>query len=120
LPSEASVLVMVVPMLAPMIIGTASSTLNVPDPTRPTMVAVETDDDCTSTVNRMPANSPEMGFATFSSRPGLEAVAEAGDPVLEQRDADEEQVEQPSPPRSSGPRSSAACRCAMSPAGRAR
>ena len=44
-PSEARVLVTVVPMLAPMIIGTASSSDSDPAPTSPTIVDVVTDDD---------------------------------------------------------------------------
>jgi hypothetical protein len=69
LPSEASVLVTVVPMLAPMIIGTASGSVRVPAPTSPTIVAVDTDEDWTSTVARIPANKPEIGLATFSRSP---------------------------------------------------
>ena len=66
-PSETRLLVMVVPMLAPMIMGAAISTVSVPAPTSVTSVAVVTEDDCTSTVARMPANSPARGLVTFSS-----------------------------------------------------
>jgi hypothetical protein len=69
LPSDASVLVTVVPMLAPMIIGTAKPTGSVPAPTSPTMVAVDTEEDCTSTVARIPANRPARGLETLSSSP---------------------------------------------------
>lgn len=44
--------------------GTADSRLTVPDPTNATIVEVVTDDDCTSTVARMPAASPANGFDT--------------------------------------------------------
>ena len=54
-------LVTVVPMLAPMIIGTAASTVSVPEPTSPTIVEVDTDEDCASTVARTPANNPASG-----------------------------------------------------------
>ena len=52
------------PTLAPRIMGTAASRLTVPDPTNATIVEVVTEDDCTSTVARMPAASPAKGFDT--------------------------------------------------------
>ena len=61
-------LVTVVPMLAPMIIGTASGIASVPAPTKPTIVAVDTEDDWTSTVASIPTNSPASGFETLSKR----------------------------------------------------
>jgi len=61
-PSDTSVFVTVVPMLAPITIGTASSTPITPDATRPTMIDVDADDDCTSTVPRMPMHSAAIGF----------------------------------------------------------
>ncbi len=64
LPTEARVLVTLVPMLAPMIMGTASSTPTSPAATMPTIVDVLTDDDWTSTVARMPTNRPLIGLLT--------------------------------------------------------
>ena len=61
--------VTVVPMLAPMIIGTAVGTPIAPPPTSPTIVEVETDEDWTSTVARMPAKRPASGWSTLSSSP---------------------------------------------------
>jgi len=58
----ARVLVTVVPMLAPMIMGTAEATPSWPDPTRPTIKAVVTDELCTRVVARIPTNSPRIGF----------------------------------------------------------
>ena len=60
-------LVTVVPMLAPMIIGTAASTPNKPVPTRPTIVDVVTDDDCASTVASTPTHNPATGFVTLEN-----------------------------------------------------
>ena len=57
--------VTVVPMLAPMIIGTAASTGNNPVPTRPTIVEVVTDEDWATTVARMPTHSAAIGFLTL-------------------------------------------------------
>ncbi len=67
-------LVTVVPMLAPMIMGTASGTAKVPDPTRPTMVAVLTDEDCTRTVARMPTNNPATGLVTPSKSESVKSA----------------------------------------------
>ena len=58
------VFVIVVPMLAPMIIGTACSTDSVPEPTTATIVAVVVLELCTMTVNRTPMASPAKGFET--------------------------------------------------------
>ena len=52
-------LVTVVPMLAPMIIGTASWTPSRLEATRPTIVAVVTDEDCTSTVAQHAHEQPD-------------------------------------------------------------
>ena len=73
-PSETSVFVIVVPMFAPMIMGTAASMESTPAPTSPTSVAVVTDEDCTSTVARMPANSPASGLSTLSSSPSVKSA----------------------------------------------
>ena len=62
-------LVTVVPRLAPMIIGTASSAPTTPEATRPTMTEVDTDDDWTSTVASRPTKRPPRGFETPSKRP---------------------------------------------------
>ncbi len=59
--------VTVVPMLAPMIIGTASSIFSALAATRPTMTEVLADDDCTRIVPRMPMNSPASGFETVEN-----------------------------------------------------
>ena len=61
-----SVFVTVVPMLAPMIIGTAASTLMVPAATSPTIVDVDTEDDWTSTVASTPTKRPARGLLTLS------------------------------------------------------
>ena len=76
-PSAASVLVTVVPMLAPRIIGTAASTVSVPAPTSPTIVEVEADDDCISTVARIPAQRPAIGLSTLSSSPSWKPAPSA-------------------------------------------
>ena len=57
----------VVPIFAPMTIGTAASTVRAPAPTNPTIVEVDTDEDCTSTVARIPAHKPASGLSTLSS-----------------------------------------------------
>ena len=67
-PNETSVLVTVVPMLAPMTIGTACSTPSAPEATNPTMTEVLADDDWTRTVPRMPTHSPAMGLLTAEKR----------------------------------------------------
>ena len=90
LPSAANVLVTVVPMFAPMIIGTARFSGIVPAPTIPTIVAVETDDDCTSTVARTPTNSPANGLATVER----DWVAAASDGVIALSGAKEGEVGQ--------------------------
>lgn len=63
-PSDTSVFVTVVPMLAPMIMGTASSTPTTPAATRPTITEVLADEDWTSTVPRIPTHRPAIGFVT--------------------------------------------------------
>ena len=57
-------MVTVVPMFAPITIGTAVSMDRTPAPTSPTMVAVVTDDDWTRTVAKTPAARPAIGLAT--------------------------------------------------------
>ncbi len=64
LPTDASVLVTLVPMLAPITIGTAAPTLSTPEATRPTIVDVVTDEDWTSTVASTPTNRPAIGELT--------------------------------------------------------
>ena len=76
-PSDTIVLVIVVPMLAPRIIGTAASTVSVPEPTSPTIVDVEADEDCTRTVARIPANSPATGLSTLSRSPSWKSAPSA-------------------------------------------
>ena len=66
--------VTVVPMFAPMIMGTAASTDRTPDPTSPTIVAVDTDDDWTRTVARMPAKRPAIGLATLVNSPSAKSL----------------------------------------------
>jgi len=61
-PSETSVFVTVVPMFAPMTIGTAASTLSAPEATSPTITEVEADDDWTRTVPRIPMQSAAIGL----------------------------------------------------------
>ena len=73
-PSDARVLVTVVPRLAPITIGTASSIPTTPLATRPTITDVETDDDCTSTVARRPTHSPPIGLETPSNRPSTRSL----------------------------------------------
>ena len=58
----------VVPMLAPITIGTAWPKPSAPEATRPTMTEVLADDDCTSTVPSSPTNSPASGFWTLENR----------------------------------------------------
>ena len=70
-------MVTVVPILAPMIIGTANSTERDPDPTRATIVEVDTDDDCTRTVARTPTNSPAIGFETRSNKESVKSAPNA-------------------------------------------
>ena len=53
-----------VPMFAPMIIGIAVFT-GAPADTRPTIMEVDVDEDCTRTVTRTPIINPTIGF--FSS-----------------------------------------------------
>ncbi len=67
-PSDTSVLVTVVPMLAPMIIGTASSTPSAPEATRPTITDVDAEDDWTRTVPRMPMHSAAIGLSAAENR----------------------------------------------------
>ena len=57
----------VVPILAPMIMGTAASTPRAPEATKPTITEVLADDDWTRTVPRMPTNSPAIGLLTPSN-----------------------------------------------------
>lgn len=64
----ASVLVIVVPTLAPMIIGTAISTGS-PPATSPTVMAVVVEEDCISTVPRIPIANPTKGFVANSNMP---------------------------------------------------
>mmetsp|Transcript_89084 Transcript_89084/g.252574 ORF Transcript_89084/g.252574 Transcript_89084/m.252574 type:complete len:237 (+) Transcript_89084:879-1589(+) len=61
-PMETMVLVTEVPMFAPMMTGTASWELSCPAATRPTTMEVLVEEDCTSTVPRMPIMSPTTGF----------------------------------------------------------
>ena len=63
-PRETKVLVRVVPMLAPMIMGTAASRLTAPEATRPTMIDVLALEDCTITVAKIPTNRPARGLET--------------------------------------------------------
>ncbi len=56
------VLVTVVPIFAPMIMGTAVLTWTSPEATRPTINDVVTEEDCTRVVARMPTSSPSTGF----------------------------------------------------------
>ncbi len=53
--------VTVVPMFAPITIGTADATGRTPAPTSPTIVDVVTEDDCTSTVASTPAQRAATG-----------------------------------------------------------
>ena len=63
-PMDTSVFVIVVPMFAPMIIGTACSTDRTPDPTTATIVAVVVLELWTSTVKSTPSARPANGFET--------------------------------------------------------
>ncbi len=67
-PSDTSVLVTVVPMLAPITIGTAASTVRAPDATRPTMIDVVADDDCTRMVATIPTHRAASGLETREKR----------------------------------------------------
>ena len=67
LPRETSVFVTVVPMLAPMIIGTAMSMSIAPAATSPTITDVDADEDWTSTVPRMPMHNPAIGLETLEN-----------------------------------------------------
>ena len=62
---ETMVLVTEVPMLAPMIMGTAALT-GTPADTRPTMMEVEVEEDWTSTVASTPIITPTIGFRSSS------------------------------------------------------
>jgi hypothetical protein len=77
-----------------MIMGTASSERDGPGTDQPTIAEVDTDDDCTSTVNSRPANRPATRVGDPVQQPGREVLAEPGDADLEQRDPDEEHVQQ--------------------------
>jgi len=59
------VLVTVVPMFAPIIIGTAFLMFSVPAAISPTMVDVVKDEDWTTAVERSPTANPTMGLAVF-------------------------------------------------------
>ena len=61
-PKEATRHVIVVPILAPMIIGTALDTVNVPAATKPTVIEVVTELDCIIAVANIPINRPVKGF----------------------------------------------------------
>ena len=65
-PKETKVLVTVVPIFAPITIGIAYSKLRTPLPTKPTIVAVVTEEDCTKTVHKIPTNKPAKGLDTDS------------------------------------------------------
>ena len=67
-PSDTSVLVTVVPMFAPIAIGTASSTPSLPVATRPTMIEVDAEEDCTRIVPRMPMHRAAMGLPAAENR----------------------------------------------------
>jgi hypothetical protein len=75
------VLVTVVPMFAPITIGTAYSTGSTPAPTRPTMVDVDTDDDWTNTVAKTPAARPAIGLATEEKTWSTKSLPKALIPV---------------------------------------
>lgn len=69
-PNETMVLVTVVPMFAPMIIGTALA-IGKASPgaaTSPTMSAVDTEELCTMVVARMPTISPMNGFSVAAKK----------------------------------------------------
>ena len=61
------VLVTEVPMLAPITMNTAEFTESSFAPTREMMMEVVVDEDCTSTVARMPIMTPLMGLSTTSN-----------------------------------------------------
>jgi hypothetical protein len=61
-PKEATRHVIVVPILAPIIIGTALDTVNVPAATNPTVIEVVTELDCIIAVASIPMNRPVKGF----------------------------------------------------------
>ena len=81
-PREARMLVTVVPMLAPMIIGTASSIPTTLLATRPTITEVDTDEDWTSTVARRPTNRPPIGLETPWKRPSTKSLPSVLNPPL--------------------------------------
>ena len=66
-PMATMVLVTEVPMLAPMIMKTALRTESSFAPTREMMMEVVVEEDCTSTVARIPIMRPEMGLSTKSN-----------------------------------------------------
>ncbi len=62
-PSETSIAVRVVPMLAPMIMKTAASISSAPPATIPTMMEVEVEELWTREVARMPMKRAAKGFS---------------------------------------------------------
>ena len=65
-PMDTIVLVIEVPMFAPMMMGTAIETLSVPLATKPTTIAVVVELDCTMLVARIPIRSAENGFRAYA------------------------------------------------------
>ena len=72
-PTETMVLVVVVPMFAPMSMGTANSIVRACEATRPTMIVVVVDELWIRLVARNPMKSPATGseaaFRSCSAKP---------------------------------------------------
>jgi hypothetical protein len=102
-PSETRLLVTEVPMLAPMMIGIAPSTVSAPAATSATVSEVVVDELWTSVVPRMPANRPDERVGRLLDEHRREALAEEAERQPQQVEADEERQqddnEQNRPPR---------------------
>ena len=68
-------LVTVVPILAPMMMGTAFWMVKIPEATNPTTVQVVVDELCTRLVARMPMKRPTSGFEVVLIRRSANPVS---------------------------------------------